>query len=82
MLNENGKKYLREKLFIMIRIKSQKCFFTSRILELSLSVSFSKYNRAPSMYSTNVGCSDIVSLSITHELIYIERKRIGNIFYF
>lgn len=58
----------------MIRMKSQKCVLTSRMLVLSLSISSSKYNRAPSIYSTNVGCNDIVSRSITHELNVYEKN--------
>uniref|UniRef100_A0A1A9UFY8 Uncharacterized protein n=1 Tax=Glossina austeni TaxID=7395 RepID=A0A1A9UFY8_GLOAU len=72
-LNENisnqGKNvYLHEKFLIILRIKLQKCALTSRILILSLSVSDIKYCIAPSIYSTNVGCNDIVSRSKTQVL--------------
>uniref|UniRef100_A0A1B0BX43 Uncharacterized protein n=1 Tax=Glossina palpalis gambiensis TaxID=67801 RepID=A0A1B0BX43_9MUSC len=60
--------YLHEKFLIILRIKLQKCALTSRILILSLSVSDIKYCIAPSIYSTNVGCNDIVSRSKTQVL--------------
>lgn len=56
-------------------MKLQKCAFTSRILVLSLSVSASRYCMAPSMYSTNVGCRDMVSRSRTQVLQYVGRKK-------
>lgn len=56
---------LREKLLSIFLMKLQKCSLMSRTAGASLSVSFSRYRRAPSMYSTNVGCSDCVSRSNT-----------------
>lgn len=74
-VSQNGNKYLRKmsnksalhgKLLSILRMKLQKCSLIS--LSASLSGSASRHSRAPSTYSTIVGCNDCESLSSTHEL--------------